>query len=98
MDYISEMNLGLVPILGELKNAISFVESEVEDQELWNFYYEELEYNEYYVDFVTNVQTYIPSTIRLEVPTDITLQLGHLPIVMNSSGELYVKMPLLEDI
>ena len=102
-EYINKLVVGLDPDYGELNNAILFVESAVTNQTLWDFYYNSLEYDDYYTDFVvqsteTPVIITVPVTLKFEKDTPANNLEGHLPIIENESGELYVKMPLLEDL
>lgn len=103
-EYINKLNVGLFPDYGELKNAISFVQSGIVDLTLWQFYYDNLEYNENFIDFAVSSPTTpiiitvnTTQSIRIEAESDLTALLGHLPIVTNDNGELYVRMPLLEN-
>lgn len=102
-EYLTKLNIGNInATYGELKNAIDFVKSGIINQELWDFYNEELEYNDL-SDFIIKgsdapVVITVTEQIRLEPMTDITAQLGHMPIVRNENGELYVKVPIIEDI
>lgn len=95
-EHIGKLNLGLDPEYDLLYDAILYSKTGIVDPVLQEFYEDNLEVTGYYVDSkITSATT--TNIIKLEVPSDETLLLGHLPIVRNAAGELYVKMPILEN-
>lgn len=96
-EHIGKLNLGLNPTYDLLYDAILYSKTGIVDPVLQEFYEDNLEVTGYYIDnSLTSSST--TNIIKLEVSSEDTLLLGHLPIMRNAAGELYVKMPILENI
>jgi hypothetical protein len=96
-EHIGKLNLGIFPEYDLLYEAVIYAKSGVNNPALTQYYIDNLEVTGYFIDnSIVSVAT--TNIIKLEVPTDDTLLLGHLPVMRNAAGELYVKMPILDNI
>lgn len=97
-EHLGKLNLGLFPSYDLLYDAILYSKTGIVDPVLQEFYEDNLEVTGYYVDSSITSNSSTTNIIKLEVSSEDTLLLGHLPIMRNAAGELYVKMPILENI